>query len=433
MALDPNIILRGVQGFQQPDLGAAAQQGLKTVGIFQKMRNEQELAPLRKSILEGQSAGLALANEKSEQALALQKENRDLVNLYSFYQRNKGRFERGEYEAIAQDADAVAQQRIDEGQTEADVSDTRMIADVMRSQDSKAITNLFQDGAKLGDLLERRGLLEEDPAVAAAAKERFSPTTVNLAGGVTVQTTSGGKKVVSDAEGNILKGQEAAKAIKAAERQEIESKIEIAKETTAARLGEQAKGVAAIEEEKVRGRVAGEAATVGTVAKIKADIAAAIQTAKDKAISRGEKLSDLNRMEAGLPGLRETVDKLKELAPIATHTLAGKLFDTAVKELGFGATKGATARAKYISIIRNQVLPLLKQTFGGSFTVDEVNRLEGTLGDPDATPEEKLAQLNSFIDNKVREIEGKKREIAGEQQPAAPVRRRYNPATGEFE
>jgi hypothetical protein len=175
MALDPNIILRGVQGFQQPDLGAAAQQGLKTVGIFQKMRNEQELAPLRKSILEGQAAGLALANEKNEQALALQKENRDLVNLYSFYQRNKGRFERGEYEAIAQDADAVAQQRIDEGQSEADISDTRMIADVMRSQDSEAITNLFKDGAKFGDLLERRGLLEEDVAKVAepAAVQEF--------------------------------------------------------------------------------------------------------------------------------------------------------------------------------------------------------------------------------------------------------------------
>jgi hypothetical protein len=429
MALDPNIILRGVQGFQQPDLGAAAQQGLETVGIFQKMRNEQELAPLRKSILEGQSAGLALANKKNEQALALQKENRDLVNLYSFYQRNKGRFERGEYEAIAQEADAVAQQRIDEGQSEADVSDTRMIADVMRGQDSEAITNLFQDGAALGDLLVQRGLLEEDPAVAAAAKERFSPTTVNLAGGVTVQTTSTGRKVVTDAEGNILKGQEAAKAIKAAERQEIESKIEIAKETTAARLGEQAKGVAAIEEEKVRGRVAGEAVTAPTVAKIKSAISVAVKNAEREAAKTGEKLSDLSRMRAALPGLQETVGKLRELAPIATHTLGGRLFDMAVKELGFGSTKGATARAKYISIIRNQVLPLLKPTFGGSFTVAEGDKLEATLGDPDSTPEEKLAQLDSFIENKVREIEATERELTDSQEPQASE---FDPELLEF-
>lgn len=217
MALDPNIILRGVQGFQQPDLGAAAQQGLATVGIFQKMRNEQELAPLRKSILEGQAAGQALANKKNEQALALQKENRDLVNLYSFYQRNKGRFKRGEYEAIAQDADAVAQQRLDEGQSEADISDTRMIADVMRSQDSKAIANLFKDGAALGDLLERRGLLEEDPAKVAAAEERFSPTSTTLPDGTTVQLTSTGRKVVTDAAGKLLTGSAAIEAIKKAE------------------------------------------------------------------------------------------------------------------------------------------------------------------------------------------------------------------------
>lgn len=152
--------------------------------------------------------------------------------------------------------------------------------------------------------------------------------------------------------------------------------------------------------------------TTKQVAKSRSIIEASIIEAKAVATRRGEVLTDLGQAKAALPGLNNAIGKLRDLAPIATHTLGGKLFDLAAKELGYGGTKGATAQAKFISIINNQVLPLLKPTFGGSFSVQEGESLKATMGDPDATPQEKLAQLDAFIDQKMRDIEAKQIEIA---------------------
>jgi len=83
----------------------------------------------------------------------------------------------------------------------------------------------------------------------------------------------------------------------------------------------------------------------------------------------------------------------------------------AVKESGFGSTEGANARAKFIAIINNQVLPLLKSTFGAAFTEREGDTLKATMGDPNASPEQKMIQLEAFIDQKVRDIQSKQREV----------------------
>ena len=61
--------------------------------------------------------------------------------------------------------------------------------------------------------------------------------------------------------------------------------------------------------------------------------------AQAEAAGRGETLTDLSRAEAALPGLRETVGQLKELALIATSTLGARIFDTVVKESGFWVSK----------------------------------------------------------------------------------------------
>ena len=148
------------------------------------------------------------------------------------------------------------------------------------------------------------------------------------------------------------------------------------------------------------------------------NIAAAIKTAEDEAKSRGETLTSLNRSKAAMPGLMEAVEELKELAPLATSTIGGKIWDQAVKQTGFGSTEGATARAKFIAIIDNQVLPLLKETFGAAFTEQEGEALRKTMGDPDGSPEEKLVQLDAFIAQKQRDIQSKENELgqtSGEQ------------------
>ena len=142
--------------------------------------------------------------------------------------------------------------------------------------------------------------------------------------------------------------------------------------------------------------------------KFKPQITRAVKLAEKEASERGDVLNDLSRAEAGLPGLIKATDNLKELSVAATSTYGGRLFDLIAKESGWGSTKGANARTKYIAIIDNQVLPLLKQTFGGAMTEGEGLRLSNTFGDPNATPEQKMLQTEAFIEQKLRDIEGLK-------------------------
>lgn len=167
----------------------------------------------------------------------------------------------------------------------------------------------------------------------------------------------------------------------------------------------------AIKEAEAAGKAVGEASKANIVGKAKAQIKTAVKLAEKEATARGETLTDLKRADASLPGLLDVVGQLKELAPLVTSTFAGRIFDTAVKESGFGSTKGATARAKFGAIINNQVLPLLKQTFGAAFTFQEGESLKATMGDLDAAPDEKIAQLNAFIEGKAREVQAKEREL----------------------
>jgi hypothetical protein len=58
-----------------------------------------------------------------------------------------------------------------------------------------------------------------------------------------------------------------------------------------------------------------------------------------------------------------------------------------------------------MAMVDNQVLPMLRDTFGAQFTVKEGETLRATLGDPDKTPAEKKAVLEAFIEQKIRNIE----------------------------
>jgi len=156
------------------------------------------------------------------------------------------------------------------------------------------------------------------------------------------------------------------------------------------------------------------------IAKTKSFINTEVKLAEKAATERGEVLTDLARMQASLPGLTDVVNKLRDLAPIATSTFGGRVWDTAVKELGFGATKGATASTKFGAMVNNQVLPLLKPTFGAAFTVPEGDALRATMGDVNASVEEKMATLDAFMEQKQRDIEGKQLQLDSTPSPAAP-------------
>ena len=145
--------------------------------------------------------------------------------------------------------------------------------------------------------------------------------------------------------------------------------------------------------------------------KFEPKIRRAVKLAEKAATERGDVLNDMERMEASLPGVREVVEELLVLSEAATSTLLGRAFDTIVKESGFGSTKGADARAKLIAIVDNQVLPLLKETFGAAFTVQEGENLKASLVDPNASPSQKREQLNAFLAQKERNVRTKQQQL----------------------
>lgn len=179
-----------------------------------------------------------------------------------------------------------------------------------------------------------------------------------------------------------------------------------------------------------RGKAVGTAEGQASTAEIAAKTAGKIETAKEKgkqeqqlnfrpriqkAVARAKAAGDdeekLAALKANIPLVNDMADKLRALSSDATHTFGGRAFDFLAKESGFGATKGSTARAKYQAIIDNQVLPLLKATFGAAFTAAEGQRLAATLGDVNAAPAEKMAQLDAFLDSQQSQITGLERKL----------------------
>ena len=149
---------------------------------------------------------------------------------------------------------------------------------------------------------------------------------------------------------------------------------------------------------------------------LKPKIQSAIKLAESEALARGETITDLARAEAALPGLTEVVTQLKSLAGDATFTLAGKGFNEIAKQFGY-STAGSTARASMVSIVDNQVLPLLRPIFGAAFTAAEGDRLRNAMLDPESTDESRKAQLDAFLGQMERNIQAKKFEL-GLEKPA---------------
>jgi hypothetical protein len=125
---------------------------------------------------------------------------------------------------------------------------------------------------------------------------------------------------------------------------------------------------------------------------------------------QGEARSTLASVSGKMPGLEIVVKKLDDLAGKATYTYGGQALDEARRQFGMEPRESAIARAEYVSIVDNQILPLLRDTFGAAFTAKEGESLRATLGDPNKSPKEKQAVLRSFIEQKRRNIEALQRQ-----------------------
>lgn len=117
-----------------------------------------------------------------------------------------------------------------------------------------------------------------------------------------------------------------------------------------------------------------------------------------------ENAAETASIASKMPGVRAVVEELNQLAETATYTQSGQFIDNVMRETGQEPTENALARAKYIAMVDNQVLPLLKDTFGAAFTVQEGESLRATLGNPNASPQEKKAILEAFIEQKERDV-----------------------------
>lgn len=147
------------------------------------------------------------------------------------------------------------------------------------------------------------------------------------------------------------------------------------------------------------------------------DFAGRIASEKSEKAVTGKELgaakAKLSDMEAAMPALLETADKLSKLAEAATYTMKGKAFNAAVRELGLEVSDAAAARAEMITTIDVDVLPMLKPTFGAAFTVREGDWLKATLGDPNLSPKEKQRQIKARVRGWEKELETLQRRVGG--------------------
>lgn len=141
-----------------------------------------------------------------------------------------------------------------------------------------------------------------------------------------------------------------------------------------------------------------------------------IAQGKEIGKDQGEKTVDFNQRISRMPQLQGVTQRLSALGKAATYTMAGRGRDVIARELGRDVPDAAVARTEYISMVDNEVLPLLRETFGAQFTQKEGDSLKVTLGDPNKSPMEKDAVLRSFIGTKMETLNTLARNI-GEQEP----------------
>ena len=125
---------------------------------------------------------------------------------------------------------------------------------------------------------------------------------------------------------------------------------------------------------------------------------------------KGEAAVAYESMASKMPGLEQVVSDLDALSEKASYTVAGQVYNSARTQLGMDPSEAGLARTEYIAKVDNQILPLLRDTFGAAFTEREGTSLKATLGDPNKSPAEKQAVLKAFIEQKRRDIEGMARE-----------------------
>lgn len=130
------------------------------------------------------------------------------------------------------------------------------------------------------------------------------------------------------------------------------------------------------------------------------DIAYQGQLGKDRATLEKENTA----LERNLPAFEDMTNELIGLADKATYTKAGQARDWLLRQTGRPMSEGGVAREKYRQVVANELIPKLKQMFGGQLSDAERESLLATLGDVNLAPEEKKSAISAFIESKRRQV-----------------------------
>ena len=245
-------------------------------------------------------------------------------------------------------------------------------ADWLRSQGADELANGVMSGALTG----AQALSNMQDSAGSADTVQSS---VPLDDGTTVLIMRNGTRRVLAPNGDELTGQAAADAIRSAREYTVQNQT-------------------AIYEGRRTGTNTAETNTGQ-------DAAAAGARGSVLGANEAENQITLQTMQRDMPGLMTTVARLDELSGRASFGKAAVLADDTRRALGQEVSPGGVARAEYIATVDNEVLPLLRQTFGAAFTVEEGARLRATLGNEDGTPAERRATLSAFIQQKQAQLE----------------------------
>jgi hypothetical protein len=260
----------------------------------------------------------------------------------------------------------------DERAMQAQAAQRNATAEWLRSQGAVDLADGVMSGALTGSDALRS-------MQASSGGENTVQSSVPLDDGTTVMIMRDGSRRVLSPTGEELTGQAAADAILSAREYTVQNQQDI--------YGARRTGT--------------NVAEAGTGS----DAAAAGATGTVLGTQAGNDQVKLMEMQRNMPGLMGVVDRLDALSGTATFSKVEIAADAARRAIGQEVSAGGIARAEYIATVDNEILPLLRQTFGAAFTVEEGARLRATLGNEDGTPAERRATLNAFIQQKQAELE----------------------------
>jgi hypothetical protein len=161
----------------------------------------------------------------------------------------------------------------------------------------------------------------------------------------------------------------------------------------------------------------------GRIGTLQADLGLGGQVEAEKTLAREEAKNnaEISKKESNLkrsmPSFYEMADELIDLADKATYTKAGRVRDSLLRELDRPMSEGGIAREKYDEIVKNELLPKLRETFGGQLSDSEREALLGTLGNVNLSPAEKKQAVRAFIEAKERQLRSYGSETAKQDDP----------------